>query len=123
VAVHKIKETLKLDKTAYVGMSILDISKTLMYDFHYNNIKKKYKSKAQLLFTDTNSLTYEIETKDVYKDFWKNKSKFDFCDYPENSPFYDKTNKKVIGKFKDEAAGEIIKQFVGLRSKMYSYIK
>jgi len=76
-----------------------------------------------LLFTDTDSLTYEIETKDVYKDFWKNKSKFDNSDYPEDSKFYDKTNKKVIGKFKGEAASQIITEFVGLRSKMYSYIK
>lgn len=94
-----------------------------MYDFHYNYIKKKYNKKAQLLFTDTDSLTYEIQTKDVYKDFWKDKDKFDNSDYPEDSPFYDKTNKKVIGKFKDEAAGQIITEFIGLRSKMYSYIK
>jgi len=79
--------------------------------------------KAQLLFTDTDCLTYEIQTKDVYKDFWRNKDKLDISDYPEDSPFYDKTNKKVIGKFKDEAGGQIIKEFVGLRSKMYSYIK
>jgi len=56
-------------------------------------------------------------------DFWKNKDKFDNSDYPEDNKFYDKTNKKVIGKFKDEAAGQIITEFVGLRSKMYSYIK
>jgi len=94
-----------------------------MYDFHYNYIKQKYKTKAKLLFTDTDSLTYEIRTKDVYMDFWKNKDKFDNSDYQENSKFYDKTNKKVIRKFKDEAAGQIITEFVGLRSKMYSYIK
>lgn len=75
------------------------------------------------MFTDTDSLTYEIQTKDVYKDFWKNKSKFENNDYPENSPFHDKTNMTVIGKFKDEAAGQIITEFVGLRIKMYSYIK
>ena len=123
VAVHKIKETLTLNKPAYVGMCILDLSKTLMYDFHYNYIKDKYKEKARLLFTDTDSLTYEIEAKDVYKDFWKDKDRFDNSDYPESSPYFDKTNKKVIGKFKDEAAGVPICEFVGLRSKMYSYIK
>ena len=123
VAVHKIKETLTSNRPAYVGMCILDLSKTLMYDFHYNYIKEKYGDKAKLLFTDTDSLTYEIEAKDVYKDFWKDKDKFDNSDYPEDSKYFNKTNKKVIGKFKDEAAGIPICEFVGLRSKMYSYMK
>ena len=123
VAVHKIKETLTLNRPAYVGMCILDLSKTLMYNFHYNYIKKKYGDKAKLLFTDTDSLTYEIEAEDVYRDFWNDKDRFDNSDYPESSPYFDKTNKKVIGKFKDEACGIPITEFVGLRSKMYSYIK
>ena len=123
VAVHKIKETLTLNRPAYVGMCILDLSKTLMYDFHKNYIKRNYGYKAKLLFTDTDSLTYEIEAKDVYKDFFKDKDKFDNSDYPEYSPFFYKTNKKVIGKFKDESAGIPITEFVGLRSKMYSYMK
>ena len=125
VAVHKIKETLTLNRPAYVGMCILDISKTLIYDFHYNYIKKKYGKKAKLLFTDTDGLTYEIEAekKNVFQDFWNDKNKFDNSDYPESSQYYDNTNKKVIGKFKDEAAGVPIYEFIGLRSKMYSYIK
>ena len=123
VAVHKTKTTLTLNRPAYVGMCILDISKTLMYDFHYNYIKSKYGDKARLLFTDTDSLTYEIEADDVYQDFWKDKHLFDNSDYPKNSPFFDGSNKKVIGKFKDEAAGTLIVEFVGLRSKMYSYMK
>ena len=123
VAVHKIKETLTLNRLAYVGMRILDLSKTLMYDFHYNYIKKKYGDKAKLLFTDTDSLTYEIEAEDVYQDFWNDKNKFNNSDYPESSPYFDKTNKKVISKFNDEAAGVPICEFVGLRSKMYSYMK
>ena len=69
VAVYKIKETLTLNRPAYVGMCILDISKTLMYDFYYNYIKEKYNSNAKLLFTDTDSLTYNIRTEDIYKDF------------------------------------------------------
>ena len=119
VAVHKIKKCLKLNRPTYVGMCILDISKTLMYDFHYNYIKNKYGSKAKLLFTDTDSLCYEIQTEDCYRDFWIEKDRFDNSDYPIESPFHDKTNKKVIGKFNDEAASSsIITEFVGLRSKM-----
>ena len=123
VAVHKIKETLTLNRPSYVGMCILDLSKTLMYDFHYNYIKEKYGNKAKLLFTDTDSLTYEIETDDVYRDFWNDKDRFDNSEYPESSPYFDKTNKKVIGKFKDEACSIPITEFIGLRSKMHSYIK
>ena len=70
VAVHKIKETLTLNRPAYVGMCILALSKTLMYNFYYKKIKKNYGDKAKLLFTDTDSLTYEIEAEDVYQDFW-----------------------------------------------------
>ena len=69
------------------------------------------------MFTDTDSLTYEIETDDVYQDFWKDKKLFDNSDYPKDSPFFNE--QKVIGKMKDEAVGA---EFVGLRSKMYSYI-
>ena len=123
VAVHKIKETLTMNRPAYIGMCILDLSKTLLYDFHYNYIKHNYGNKAKLLFTDTDSLTYEIETKDAYADFWKNKDRFDNSDYNKESPFYNAVNKKVIGKFKDESAGIPITEFVGLRSKMYSYVK
>ena len=123
VAVHKVKEVLTLNRPAYVGMCILDLSKTLMYDFHYNYIKDKYGDKAKLLFTDTDSLMYEIQTDDVYKDLFVDKEKFDNSDYPEDSPFYFGENKKVIGKFKDEAAGIPITEFVGLKSKMYSYVK
>ena len=77
VAVHKIKETLTLNRPAYVGMCILDLSKTLMYDFHYNYIEKKYNDKAKLLFPDTDSLMYDIEIEDVYKYFRCDKDKFD----------------------------------------------
>ena len=104
-------------------MCILDLSKTLMYDFQYNYIKDKYQEKARLLFTDTDSLTYEIEAEDVYNDFQKDKDRFDNSDYPKESPYFDASNKKVIGKFKDEAAGVPICEFIGLRSKMYSYMK
>ena len=104
-------------------MCILDLSKTLMYDFHYNYIKKNYGNGAKLLFTDTDSLTYEIKAKNVYKDFWNDKEMFENSDYQESSPYYCNADKKVIGKFKDEACGIPITEFVGLKSKMYSYIK
>ena len=120
MAVHKIKEALTLNRPAYVGMCILDLSKMLMYDFHYNYIKESYGDRAKLLFTDTDSLTYEIEAENIYQDFWNDKDMFDNSDYPENSPYYC-NNKKVIGKFKDEACGVPITEFIGLRIKMYSY--
>ena len=123
MAVHKVKETLTLNRPAYVGMCILDLRKMLMYDFHYNYIKKKYNNRARHLFTDTDSLTYEIEAEDIYKDFWNDKDMFDNSDYPVSSPYYCYVNKKTIGKFKDEACGIPITEFVGLKSKMYSYIK
>ena len=97
MAVHKVKETLTLNRPAYVGMCILDLSKMLMYDFHYNYIKKKYNNRAILLFTDMDSLTYEIEAEDVYKDFWNDKDMFNNSDYPESSPYYCNANKKIIG--------------------------
>ena len=92
MAVHKVKETLNLNRLAYVGISILDLSKMLMYDLHYNYIKKKYGNRARLLFTDTDSLTYTIKAEDVYKDFWNDKDMFDNSDYPENSPYYYNAN-------------------------------
>ena len=120
---HRIKESLTLNRRSYIGMCILELSKTLIYDFHYNYIKQKYNNKVKLFFIDTDSLYYEIETNDVYQDFWNDKEKFDFSDYLENSKFYDKTNKKIIGKFKDETSSIPITEFIGLRYKMYSYIK
>ena len=119
VAVRSKQTKLLLNKASYVGMCILELSKTLMYDFHYNYIKKKY-PEAQLLFTDTDSLCYHIETEDIYSDFFADRELFDNSDYPSDSKFYFSENKKVIGKFKDETAGVPIKEFIGLKSKMYS---
>ena len=102
-------------------MCILDLSKVLMYDFHYNFIKAKYGDLANLLFTDTDSLCCHIQTDDVYEDLYLSKDMFDNSDYSKSSKFFFDENKKVIGKFKDEAAGNPIVSFVGLKSKMYSY--
>ena len=94
VAVNMIRERLKLDKPSYVGMCILDLSKSLMYDFHYNYIKRKYGDGAKLLFTDTDSLCYVIETDDVYEDLYKDRHLFDNSNYREDSKFYFGENKK-----------------------------
>ena len=88
VAVNMKKSKLKLDKPSYVGMCILDLSKTLMYDFHYNYIKKKYGDRAKLLFTDTDSLCYHIKTEDVYEDLYHDKGLFDNSDCPKSSKFF-----------------------------------
>ena len=122
IAVEMAKTQIKYDKPVYLGTCILDLSKLLMYQFHYDHIKPLYGDKAKLLFTDTDSLCYEIRTDEVYEDMLKNKDKFDFSEYPKDHKCYDVTNKKVIGKFKDEANGKIITEFVGLRPKLYSYI-
>ena len=124
IAVHMKKTSLTMNKPTYLGMCILDLSKTIMYDFHYNYIKQKYGNKAKLLFTDTDSLMYEIETEDFYKDISGDvKDRFDTSEYKDNHPSGIPTgcNKKVLGMFKDEAAGKCIEEFVGLRSKLYSF--
>ena len=124
ISVHMKKTSLIMNKPVCLGACILDLSKTIMYDFHYKYIKPMYKDKAKLLFTDTDSLMYEIETEDFYKDISGDvKDRFDTSDYPDNHPSGIPTgvNKKVLGMFKDEAMGKIIKEFVGLRAKLYSY--
>ena len=124
VSVHMKKTSLTMNKPVYLGMSILDLSKIKMFDFHYQYIKPKYGNQAKLLFTDTDSFLYEIQTEDFYKDISEDvKDRFDTSDYPEGHPSVIPTgvNKKVLGMFKDEATGKIIKEFVGLRAKLYSY--
>ena len=124
VAIHMKKTRLVFDKLVYLGMCILDLSKTLMYDFHYNYIRQKYEDKAKLLFTDTDSLMYEIQTEDFYKDISADvERRFDTSNYPSNhsSSIPVGANKKVLGKMKDEVGGEIIEEFMGLRAKLYSY--
>ena len=84
-------------------------------------MKKQYGDRIKLLFTDTDSLCYEIQTEDVYKDMGEHKKLYDFSEYPKDHFLFSTENKKVIGKFKDEAGSKPIMEFVGLRSKLYSY--
>ena len=119
VAVHKIKQKLYMNQPIYVGFSILDLSKYHMYNFHYGFVKNRYGSDSKLLFTDTDSLCYEISTEDFYRDMYDNKEQFDLSDM-KLEQFKNAENKKVVGKFKDETQGIPICEFIGLRSKMYS---
>ena len=124
IAIHMKKTKVYYNKPIYLGLTILDLSKTLMYDFHYNYIKCKYNDRAKLLFTDTDSLMYEIETNDFYADIADDvENKFDTSEYPTELLPVVRTgvNKKVIGMFKDEACGKQIEEFVGLRAKLYSF--
>ena len=122
VGVNLQKTKVMLNKPVMVGFCILELSKVSMYDFHYNTILKKYGAKkAKFVFTDTDSLCYEIQTEDVYKDIEEIKDQFDFSEYPEDHFLHNTDNKKVIGKFKCETNGNPITEFVGLKSKMYSF--
>ena len=109
VAIHCEKAVLTLNKPVYVGFCILELSKLLMYRFHYNYVLKTFNN-AKLLFTNTDSLVYEIK-ENILKCF-KDKHLFDFGVYPRDSLYYDDSNKKVLGKMKDEFNGVKIDEFV-----------
>ena len=124
VAVHMKRTKLTFNKPVYCGMAILDLSKSLMYDFHYGYILPRYGKNQKLLFTDTDSLCYEIQTEDFFKDIPEDVEKgFDTSNFPKDHPSEIPVgkNKKVPGMIKDEAGGRIIEEFVGLRAKLYSY--
>ena len=120
-AIQMHKSRLVLNRPVYVGMSVLDLSKHLMYDFYYNQLKKQYGEHCQLLYTDTDSLLLEIQTENVYEDMGA--GLYDTSDYPKDHPQYSAKNKKVVGKMKDECAGRLIAEYVGLRPKMYSILE
>ena len=90
-----------LNNLAYIGACILELSKILMYEFHYDYIKNKYGNDSRLLFTDTDSLMFEIKTEDVCEDFSNDKEMFDFSNYSTKSKYYDNSNKLVVAKMKD----------------------
>ena len=117
IAVHMKKTTLYFNKPVYLGKSILDLSKFLMYDFYYKYIKTKYGDKAKLLFTDTDSLAYEITTKDFNKDINPTlRNGLTLVTIRINQPSGIKTGltSKVLGIFKNEAGGKQIVEFVDL---------
>lgn len=124
VAVSMKKTNVKMDRPLYIGMSILDISKTHMYDFHFKKMVKYYgRNQIGISYMDTDSYIYWIKTKDMYNDLkhFPYANDFDLSDYPQHHPTYDNgVNKKVLGKFKDETKGTPITEMVGLMSKMYA---
>ena len=110
--------TLTLNKRAYDGICMLNSSKVLVYLFHYDYIKNKYGNNSRLLFTDTDSLIFEVKTDDVYEDFSKTKEMFDFSNYSIQSKYYNDSKRVVVGKMKDETSTE---EIVVLKPKMYSF--
>ena len=122
-ALHIHKSRLELNRPVYVGMSILDLSKHLMYEFYYKELKGQYGERCELLYTDTDSLLILIKTEDVYTDMATRPDLYDTSGYPKAHPLYSTANKKVVGKMKDECSGRPIAEYVGLRPKMYSILE
>ena len=113
----------KMYKPIYLGLSILEISKILMYEFWYDYMKPKYDDNVKLCYTDTGSFIINIKTKDFYKDIANDvDKKFDTSNYEVDKPLSTGKKKKVIGLMKDELVGWVITEFVALRPKTYSYL-
>ena len=120
VALQLKRKNVTLNKPRYIGMSVLEISKLIMYDFHYDFIMKNYPG-SKLLFSDTDSFCYWIPSEANIDETIIGKSDwFDFSNFPQDHPNFDTINKLIPGKFKDEMGGTVIIEFCGLRSKMYS---
>ena len=120
------KTEIKMNNPVYLGQAILDLSKTLLYEFHYDCMRPKYDSKVKLCYVDIDSFVYEIVTEDFYRDIEKDvKKRFDMSRYSrdDNRPLPIRENKKMIGLMKDELGGKITTEFVVLRAKMYTYRK
>lgn len=124
IAIQMLPTTVLYDKPIYIGFTILELSKCVMYEFHYDYMLPKYGENIKLLYTDTDSFVYKITTNNFYDDIKADlTSRFDTSDLPpENIYHLPLVNKKVVGKMKDECNGKIITEFIGLRSKMYAYL-
>ena len=124
LSIIEMKRTkVKMNKPIYLGLSILEISKILMYEFWYDYMKPKYDDNVKLCYVDTDSFIMNIKTEDFYKDIPNNYEKrFDASNYEVDRPLPAGKNKKVIGLMKDELGGRIITEFVVLRPKTYSYL-
>ena len=123
VANRKAKVTLNLNKLAYIGKCILNLTRVLMYEFHYDYIKRKYGNKFRLLSFSTDSLMSEIKIEDVYEDFSGDKEMLDFSIFfSAKSKYYDEPNILMVGKMKIETGSIAIKESVELKSKMYSFL-
>ena len=123
VGVHNRKTEVCLSKPIFVGMSVLDLSKMIMFDFYYGHLKALYTDSIQMCYTDTDSVIVHIKTDDVYADMANHLDKYDISNYPTDHPLYSTANKKVIGKFKDELNGMIMTEFIGLRRCILTQVK
>jgi len=121
VAIHSYKKIIKFDKPIYIGVAVLDLSKTFMYNFHYNVMKPYFKEDLKVLYTDTDSFIYEIKHHDVPKFIKEHPQYFDTSNYPEDHKLYSSKNKQIIGMFKDELKGGHMIRYIGLRAKLYAF--
>ena len=124
LSIIEVKKTkLKINKRIYLGLSILEISKILMYEFWYDYMKLKYNDNVRLCYMDTDNFIMNIKTNDFYKDISDDVDKrFYTSNYEVKRPLPIRKNKKIIGLMKDELGGEIITEFIALRPKTYSYL-
>ena len=123
MAIEMRKTEVEMLKPVYVGQAILDISKTIMYEFWYDYLKPKYGDKTKLCYMDTDSFIIDIQTEDFLKDISKDiKRCFDTSGYDKNfdRPLEIGVNKKVLGKFKDELNGNIVTEFISIGPKVYA---
>ena len=117
------KTKVKMNKPIYLGLSILEINKILMYEFWYDYMKPKYNDNVRLCYMDTDSFVMHIKTNNFYKDISDNvDNRFDTSNYEVKRPLPIGKNKKIIGLMKDELGGEIITEFTALRQKTYYYL-